>query len=166
MDEFLKWIKPNERTYEHFLTDELKTRAFKMTLEKRMCQNTTNIIVKIFNCNTCLDIMEELIRESIKQKKFKEVGSLLMGNNLFFIVRIQKLVVPYHFILQACHAVMSLNIQDRFGVEDFLLPLFFINMVSVTEEYLSSSKCQQQALVKYFDNLLLESDDCLHLLAK
>lgn len=61
---------------------------------------------------------------------------------------------------------MSLNIQDRFSVEDFLLPLFFINMVSITEEYLASSKNQQQALVKYFDDMLMESDDCLYQLAK
>lgn len=75
MDEFFKWIKPNEGTYEHLLTDELKSRAFKMVLEKRICRNTANVIFKIYNCNTCLDIMEELIREAIKQKKFKEVGS-------------------------------------------------------------------------------------------
>lgn len=61
---------------------------------------------------------------------------------------------------------MSLNIQDRFTVEDFLLPLFFLNMVSVTEEFLATSKYQQEALVKYFDNLLMESDDCLYQLAK
>lgn len=61
---------------------------------------------------------------------------------------------------------MSLNIQDRFTVEDFLLPLFFLNMVSVTEEFLVTSKYQQEALVKYFDNLLMESDDCLYQLAK
>lgn len=61
---------------------------------------------------------------------------------------------------------MSLNIQERFSVEDFLLPLFFINFVSVTEEFLATSKFQQEALVKYFDGLLVESDDCLYQLAK
>lgn len=61
---------------------------------------------------------------------------------------------------------MSLNIQDRFSVEDFLLPLFFLNLVSVTEEFLVTSKFQQKALVKYFDDLLVENDDCLYQLAK
>lgn len=61
---------------------------------------------------------------------------------------------------------MSLNIQDRFSVEDFLIPLFFINLVSVTEEFLVTSKFQQEALVKYFDELLVENDDCLYQLAK
>lgn len=61
---------------------------------------------------------------------------------------------------------MSLNIQDRFSVEDFLLPLFFINLVSVTEEFLVTSKFQQECLVKYLDGLLVESDDCLYQLAK
>lgn len=61
---------------------------------------------------------------------------------------------------------MSLNIQDRFSVEDFLLPLFFVNLVSVTEEFLVTSKFQQGALVKYFDDLLVENDVCLYQLAK
>lgn len=74
-EEFHKWIKCNEREYEHTLTDELKTQAFKMVLEKRICLNSINTIVNIFKCNTNLDHMEELIRESIRQKKFKEVIS-------------------------------------------------------------------------------------------
>uniref|UniRef100_A0A2S2QUZ9 Putative exonuclease mut-7 n=1 Tax=Sipha flava TaxID=143950 RepID=A0A2S2QUZ9_9HEMI len=137
-EEFYKWITMNESEYESMLTDELKIRAFKMILEKRMCLNTINTIVNIFKCNTNLDFMEGLIRESIRQKKFKE----------------------------ACYATISLNIQDRFTVEDFLLPLFFLNMVSVTEEYLVTSKFQQEALVKYFDDLLAQNDDCLYILAK
>lgn len=39
-------------------------------------------------------------------------------------------------------------------------------MVSVTEEYLVTSKFQQEALVKYFDDLLAQNDDCLYVLAK
>lgn len=73
-EEFYKWIKYNESEYEHVLTDELKIRAFKMVLEKKISLNTINAIVKIFKCNTRLDCMEELIRESIKQKKFKEAS--------------------------------------------------------------------------------------------
>jgi len=61
---------------------------------------------------------------------------------------------------------MSLNIQDRFTVEDFLLPLFFMNLVSVTEEFLMTTQFQQTALVKYLDDLLVENDDCLYFLAK
>jgi len=72
-EEFYKWIKYNESEYEHVLTEELKIQAFKMVLEKKISLNTINTIVKIFKCNTHLDCMEELIRESIKQKKFKEV---------------------------------------------------------------------------------------------
>ncbi|XP_022165293.1 exonuclease mut-7 homolog [Myzus persicae] len=136
-EEFYKWIKCHESEYEHFLTDELKIRAFKMVLEKKISLNTINTIVKIFKCNTHLDCMEELIRESIKQKRFKE----------------------------ACYASMSLNIQDRFTVEDFLLPLFFMNLVCVTEELLVTSQFQQTALVKYLDDLLVENDDCLYFLA-
>jgi len=45
-----------------------------MVLEKKISLNTINTIVKIFKCNTHLDYMEELIRESIKQKKFKEAN--------------------------------------------------------------------------------------------
>ncbi|XP_025200796.1 exonuclease mut-7 homolog [Melanaphis sacchari] len=136
-EEFYQWIKCNESEYEHVLTDELKIRAFKMVLDKKISFNTINSIVKIFKCNTRLDYMEELIRESIKQKKFKE----------------------------ACYASMSLNIQDKFSVEDFLLPLFFMNLVCVTEEFLVTSKFQQTALVKYLDDLLVENDDCLYYLA-
>lgn len=73
-EEFYKWIKCHESEYEHFLTDELKIRAFKMVLEKKISLNTINTIVKIFKCNTHLDCMEELIRESIKQKRFKEAN--------------------------------------------------------------------------------------------
>lgn len=73
-EEFYFWITSNESEYEPILTDELKIRAFKMILEKRMCLNTINTIVKIFKCNTNLDCMEGLIRESIKQKRFKEVN--------------------------------------------------------------------------------------------
>lgn len=75
MDEFYKWIKHSKKDYDHILTDELKVQAFKMLLEKRIGLNTVKIIVKIFNCNTHLDIMEELIRESIRHKRFKEVVS-------------------------------------------------------------------------------------------
>lgn len=56
------------------LTDDLKSQAFKMVLEKKICSNTTNNIVSIYKCNTCLDLLEKLIRESIKQKRFKEVS--------------------------------------------------------------------------------------------
>lgn len=51
-------------------------------------------------------------------------------------------------------------------MEDFLIPLYFINLVSVTEEFLVTSKFQQEAVVKYFDNLLVEDKDCLLHLAK
>ncbi|VVC33796.1 Ribonuclease H-like domain,3'-5' exonuclease domain,Mut7-C RNAse domain [Cinara cedri] len=137
-DEFYKWIKFKDSVhYEHILTDELKIEAFKMTLNKRICPKTMNTIVKIFKCNMCLDIMEGLIRESIKQKQFKE----------------------------ACYATISLNIQNKFTVEDFLIPLYFINLVSVTEEFLVTTKFQQEAVVKYFDNLLVEDKDCLYHLA-
>lgn len=61
---------------------------------------------------------------------------------------------------------MSLNIQDRFTVEDFLLPLFFMNLACVTEEFLMTTQFQQTALVKYLDDLLIENDDCLYFLAK
>lgn len=61
---------------------------------------------------------------------------------------------------------MSLGIQNRFGIEDFLIPLFFLNMISVTEEFLVTSKHQQEALVRYLDNLLIENDDCLYQIAK
>jgi len=81
-EEFYKWIKCNEREYEHVLTDELKIQAFKMILEKKISLNTINTIVKIFKCNTHLDCMEELIRESIKQKKFKE------ANYKYFTIKI------------------------------------------------------------------------------
>lgn len=72
-EEFYNWIQFNESKYEHFLTEELKIHAFKMVLEKKICINTTNIIVNIFKCKTHLSIMEELIRGSIQQKRFKEV---------------------------------------------------------------------------------------------
>lgn len=45
-----------------------------MVLEKRICPNTIKTIVNIFKCNTSLDIMERMIREAIKQKRFKEVN--------------------------------------------------------------------------------------------
>lgn len=61
--------------YEHVLTDELKSQAFKMVLEKRICQNTIKSIVQIFKCDTRLELMEELIKESIRQNKFKEVSN-------------------------------------------------------------------------------------------
>lgn len=61
---------------------------------------------------------------------------------------------------------MSLNLQNRFTVEDFILPLYFMNLVPVTEEFLTTSKFQQEALVKYFDGLLIDNDDCLYQLAK
>lgn len=74
-DEFYKWIKLNECEYEHVLTDKLKIQAFKMVLEKRICLNTIYKIVNIFNCNTHLELMEELIRETIKKKGYKEVNN-------------------------------------------------------------------------------------------
>lgn len=54
-----------------------------MVLEKRICLNSINTIVKIFKCNTNLDHMEQLIRESIRQKKFQEV------NNKYLIILYQ-----------------------------------------------------------------------------
>jgi len=74
MEEFYKWIKCHEKEYEHVLTEELKCLAFKMVLEKKINLNTMYTIVNIFKCNTHLDCMEELIRESIKQKRFKEAN--------------------------------------------------------------------------------------------
>lgn len=44
-----------------------------MVLEKRICLKTIYTIVNIFNCNTCLAVMEELIRDTIKRKGYKEV---------------------------------------------------------------------------------------------
>lgn len=82
-EEFYKWIKCNESEYEHVLTDELKIQAFKMILEKKISLNTINTIVKIYKCNTRLDCMEELIRESIKQKRFKE------ANYKYFTIKIK-----------------------------------------------------------------------------
>lgn len=51
-------------------------------------------------------------------------------------------------------------------MEDFLIPLYFINLVSVTEEFLATTKFQQEAVVKYFDNIIMEDKDCLYHLAK
>ncbi|XP_050548408.1 exonuclease mut-7 homolog isoform X2 [Daktulosphaira vitifoliae] len=136
-EEFYKWIKIKEISYAHILTDDLKSRAYKLLLEKRIGLNTMNVVNKIFKCNESIDLMIKLIKESISQKKFKE----------------------------ACYATMCLDIQNRFSIEDFLIPLFFLNMISVTEEYLASSRFQQEALIKYLDNLLIENDDCLYQLA-
>lgn len=74
-EEFQKWIKFNEHEYEHVLTDELKIQAFKMITEKKICFNTIHKIINIFSCNTCLELMEELIRETIKKKGYKEVNN-------------------------------------------------------------------------------------------
>lgn len=74
-EQFYKWIKQKENEYEPVLSDELKIQAFQMALDKRICLNTMNILAKIFNCNTSVDLMVKLIKESIKQKKYKEVSN-------------------------------------------------------------------------------------------
>ncbi|XP_050424575.1 exonuclease mut-7 homolog [Adelges cooleyi] len=136
-EEYYNWIKHKENNYTHILTDNLKSQAYKLVLDKQMCLNTMNVMIKIFKCNMSLDLMTELIGETIRQQKFKE----------------------------ACYATICLGIQNRFSVEEFILPLFFLNMVPVTEEFLATSKFQQEALVKYLDDLLVQNDDCLIQLA-
>lgn len=85
-DQFYKWIKQKENEYKHILTEELKIQAYKLALDKRICLNTMTIIAKIFHCDTSLDIMVELIKESIRQKKFKEASKLNLVVHYFFTV--------------------------------------------------------------------------------
>jgi hypothetical protein len=106
-EEFYKWITMNESEYESMLTDELKIRAFKMILEKRMCLNTINTIVNIFKCNTNLDFMEGLIRESIRQKKFKEVNYWYSIKSIYFMNIIASLNI---FLILIFRHVMLLSV--------------------------------------------------------
>lgn len=85
-EEFYKWIKIKENSFANILTDDLKSCAYKLLLEKRIGLNTMSIVNKVFKCNESIDLMIKLIQESISQKKFKEVRNIILKSfkNLFF----------------------------------------------------------------------------------
>lgn len=61
---------------------------------------------------------------------------------------------------------MYFKIQNRFTIEDFIVPLYLLNLTSCTDKFLATTKYHQEGFVKYFDDLLSDKDTNLFEIAK
>ncbi|KAK1123956.1 hypothetical protein K0M31_006985 [Melipona bicolor] len=133
IEEFANWLKSKNSIYKHFLDLDLKLATFRLVIQ----QNNIEFIKMVATTYEFIDHKEEffnIIREIIKQKKYKEAAQ-------------------YAVILQ---------LQDHFpNPETVLLPLILQNKLTVVEEFLGNCPILQKTLVLYLDNLIAP-DNSMH----
>ncbi|KAJ8924964.1 hypothetical protein NQ315_001129 [Exocentrus adspersus] len=125
IEEFKLWSTASRNKIVHLLTPQLKIDAFKVVMK----QNTlalTKLILEIFEMVQDGDIFLDIIKCMIDKKQYKE----------------------------ACQYSTLLNLQDKFSIEDFLVPLVLQDKLFGVDDCLKASPKHQVELVVFLDSVL------------
>ncbi|XP_044262424.1 exonuclease mut-7 homolog [Tribolium madens] len=125
IEEFKTWLGVNRNKVVHFLTPKLKIDVFKI-ITKQNAQNLTRLVVDVYEMAQDGAIFVDIIKCMIERKKYKE----------------------------ACQSAVLFNLQDKFSVEDFLLPLILQDKLYGIDEFLTVSPRHQVELVTLLDSTL------------
>ncbi|KAL3284676.1 hypothetical protein HHI36_018827 [Cryptolaemus montrouzieri] len=115
---------PSEKLHQ-YLTPRLKLEAYMLMLK----QNTsalTKIVAETFEMASSREKFIDLVKCMISKKKYKE----------------------------ACQSVILFGLQEKFSLEDFLVPLIYQDKLFLLDEYLATSPKHQEEIVVYMDKLL------------
>ncbi|XP_023228228.1 exonuclease mut-7 homolog [Centruroides sculpturatus] len=121
---FQEWLKDRKNADEHLLNLEIKIKALYAVLE----QSNRSLIILV-----C-----EIYKISEDGNKLYHIIENLIRNNRF----------P-----EAAICIMTLNLQDKFELEDVVIPLLLQNNHNLVEDFIKSNRDLQIKLVMYLDNL-------------
>ncbi|XP_018564099.1 exonuclease mut-7 homolog [Anoplophora glabripennis] len=125
IEEFKCWTLMSRNKIVHLLNPQLKIDAFKVVMK----QNTltlTKLIFEIYEMTQDSDIFLDIIRCMIEKKQYKE----------------------------ACQYATLLNLQDKFSIDDFLVPLVLQDKLFGVDDFLKASPKHQVDLVVFLDSIL------------
>ncbi|VEN35646.1 unnamed protein product [Callosobruchus maculatus] len=125
IEEFKSWSTINANRISHLLTIELKIDVFKILLRQNS-PTLTKLVVEVFRMVEDQDVFFNIIRCVNGRKKYKE----------------------------ACQYAMIFGLQDRFSIEDFLIPLVLQDKLFLVDDFLRSSPRHQAELVIWLDDML------------
>ncbi|KAF4524851.1 hypothetical protein B566_EDAN014702, partial [Ephemera danica] len=124
MDVFSAWLK-DQANMMQLLTEEVKHQACTLISSSNF-RELSNLILDVSQLRNDTDLMIAHIESEVSKKKYKE----------------------------ACQLAHLLNLQDRFHVEKFVVPLILQDKLTVAEQCLEGSPDQQKEIVVILDNAL------------
>ncbi|XP_008191355.1 exonuclease mut-7 homolog [Tribolium castaneum] len=125
IEEFKIWLSVHRNKVVHLLTPKLKIDVFKI-ISKQNAQNLTKLVVDVYEMAQDGEIFLDIIKCMIERKRYKE----------------------------ACQSAVLFNLQDKFSVEDFLLPLILQDKLYGIDDFLTVSPRHQVELVTLLDSTL------------
>ncbi|XP_067140723.1 exonuclease mut-7 homolog isoform X2 [Centruroides vittatus] len=121
---FQEWLKDRKNADEHLLNLEIKIKALYAVLE----QSNRSLIILV-----C-----EIYKIAEDGNKLYHIIENLLRNNQFS---------------EAAICITTLNLQDKFELEDVVIPLILQNKYNFVEDFIKSNRDLQIKLVMYLDNL-------------
>jgi hypothetical protein len=125
IEEFKNWSTAYKNKIIHLLTPKLKIDVFKI-ISTQNTLNLTKLVVEVFEMAKEGEIFLDIIKCMIEKKRYKE----------------------------ACQSAVLFKLQDKFTVEDFLLPLILQDKLYGIDDFLTVSPKHQVELVTLLDSAL------------
>ncbi|KAK9885779.1 hypothetical protein WA026_013649 [Henosepilachna vigintioctopunctata] len=107
------------------LIDSMKLDAYKLMI-KQNTPSLTKLVAEIYEMSSSGEIFLDLVKCMIRNKQYKE----------------------------ACQSIILLGIQERFSLEDCLIPLIYQDKLFLLDDYLTPCPRLQEEVVVYLDNIL------------
>lgn len=134
---FQKWINERKENYHDLLTLEMKAKALHLVLEQRN-RSLISIICEIYQISEDKDKLIFIVKHLIKNQQFTE----------------------------AALCIIILNLQDKFNLEDVVIPLILQDKHNIVDDYIKPSQHLQLKLAIYLDNLFNNASEIGTVLSK
>ncbi|XP_063920032.1 exonuclease mut-7 homolog isoform X2 [Zophobas morio] len=125
IEEFKNWSANCRNKFRHLLTPKLKIDVFKV-ISMQNSLNLIKLVVDGYEMAESGDIFLDVIKCMIERKKYKE----------------------------ACQSAVLFKLQDKFTLEDFVLPLILQDKMYGIDDFLTASPRHQVELVTLLDSTL------------
>lgn len=127
IEQFSNWIRFRNINYAHCLKESTKHEAFQVASRQRS-KNISKVIVDVYQ---------------LKQEK-----------NLF--IKPLYDMLQLHMYKEVCEWADMLDLEEEFGIYDFIVPLLFQDKLNVIDEFLKKSPRHHLELVQFLDNIIAE----------
>lgn len=127
IEQFSNWISVRKINYLHCLKGTTKNEAFQVASRQR-CKNISRLIVDVYQLKEDKQLLVKPLYDMLQLHMYKEV----------------------------CEWADMLDLEDEFGIFDFIVPLIFQDKLNVVDEYLKKSTRHHLELVQFLDNIIGE----------
>ncbi|KAL1517369.1 hypothetical protein ABEB36_001139 [Hypothenemus hampei] len=128
IEEFKKYSVSYKNRLQHLLTKDMKIDAFNI-IRKQNVLLVSKLIIEIFEMTSDKAIFLDNIRCLIERKQYKE----------------------------ACQYATLLNLHEKFGIHEFLVPLVIQDKLYLVDDFLENSPKHQTDLIEFLDSILSAS---------